>query len=462
MSPSTPSGGYPARSGSRRPNYAARRMLASAVVITIIVAVGLVGWRVAGGGDGDPSFGTDSWNQLALVDTSTGEITVLTDDGTLIKTLPGNGRVTKTFAQNDRFVLVGTDQIALFTDDDTPALIPIDRGDVVEQLDITSKIVLVVGRKNGGDIRIVDVDTGDVTDIGAQAGQADPLMFLETIVFDTDGTVFAAADASQFQTIVVSPGTDTPTFYPDAPLAISDQIVVTRQVVGQRADIGLYDTSGNNLTIAQADIPVGGVVVGDKLVMVSQGGEVFRVGRGDREPVRLGDPATPPDTSVRWVRPTMDGQRLVVFGDVFETVVALDGSSVFTTTFTSPVDAPMPDPAWACLPVGGGKSFHSLIALDSGDQLADLSGVEVIDTSSNGCTLLAKRAGVTEVISAEGVVALGRLRSAALSPDGRSVVMRGTDGSVDLVTINADLTLDDPIDLDASAPSNLAVLFLDR
>ena len=82
-------------------------------------------------------------------------------------------------------------------------------------------------------------------------------------------------------------------------------------------------------------------------------------------------------------------------------------------------------------------------------------------TSSDGCTVIGERAGISEVVSGDGSVRLGQLRDATLGPDGRTVVWTTTTGRTELVTIDDDFELADPIDISAAAGSNLAVAFLD-
>jgi hypothetical protein len=72
------------------------------------------------------------------------------------------------------------------------------------------------------------------------------------------------------------------------------------------------------------------------------------------------------------------------------------------------------------------------------------------------------RSGSVEVVGENGIVSLGRLRDAVLGPDGRSLVQRTTDGAVELLLMDDEMTVGAPIDLTAFAPTNLDVVFLDR
>jgi hypothetical protein len=152
----------------------------------------------------------------------------------------------------------------------------------------------------------------------------------------------------------------------------------------------------------------------------------------------------------------------VVWGDVFQAVVGIQGNTLFTTTFSTAASITPPDPRWTCLPVGSRDAAHSLVALDDGTQLVDLAGLAVSGTSGDGCVVIGERAGVTEVVSADGSARLGRLRSATLAPDGRAVVVLPTTGQLELIEIGADMTIGDPIELTDVAPPNPLVAFLDR
>jgi hypothetical protein len=132
---------------------------------------------------------------------------------------------------------------------------------------------------------------------------------------------------------------------------------------------------------------------------------------------------------------------------------------VFTTTFTGEVDEPRIEPGWTCLSVGGGSTYHSLIDLESGEQIADLTGLSVTGVSADGCTVIGTRSGASEVVGDGGSVALGRVRSAALSPDGKAVVVQTTTGATQMLPIDEDWTLGSAVDLTAQAPANAFVTF---
>lgn len=444
------------------PNYAARRMLVSTVAITIVVAGTLLAWRFLRSDDDGTIGSAGDWDRLALVDRTTGEIVLLDEDGEPAGGSVGLGRVNDLIVEGDRMALVSNDRLVLTDGDGDPIEVSVERGLAVTPLRFgDGKLALVVGDPNGGNVRIVDAADGEVLDVGAAAEQSAPRLFAETVRASSDGTRFAVADAANFQTIVVESGEEGATFFPDQPIAVGDQLVATSQVVGRQADIGLFDRERRNQALVPTEIPAGGVMDGDRLLVVSADGTVYRIERGDEEAERIGDVAVPAGDSVAWVRPTFDGQRLVVAGPVFVAVIDLEGATVFTTTFASPIDVAPPDPDWSCLPVGGGDSYHSLISLDDGRQLADLRGLTVTGTASDGCTVVGDRGGIVELVGAEGTALVGAVRSAALGPDGRSVVVTSSSGRTELLRVDDEFALGEPVDLSAVAPASHLVAFLD-
>ncbi len=440
-------------------------MIASTLAITALVAGGVLAWRAVRGGDEGGLGRADDWDRLALVDNGSGDVVVLDGDGESEGDVEGAGQVSAVYAHGKRLVLVTDEQITI-TDgsDDEPNTVAIDAAERVRPIWTVDRLALVIGTPTGGNVRIVDVETGDLIDVGAMAEQTDPLVFADTVRVAADGRTFAVADAANFQTIVV--GFDQPeaSFYPDQPIAVGDQLIATSQVVGRQADIALYDRERRNQALVPTEIPAGGVMDGDRLVVVSIDGSVLRIARGDDEAERIGEVTVPAGERINWAHPTAGGERLVVAGPVSLAVVDLDGASVFATTFPSSVPLTPPRPAWSCLPVGGADSYHSLIVLDDGRQIADLSGLTVTGWASDGCTVIGDRDGSIEVVGADGTITLGDVNGATLGPDGRSVVYLTSDRRVELVRITGDdeLVLGEPVDLTARAPRSYLAAFLDR
>lgn len=430
------------------------------VAITAIVAFAVIGWRVVQG-DSDPLIGSSvEWDEIALVDRTTGRTLTIDDAGETVQRFVGRGRATEVYTLREHVVIVGPTQIVLEGREE-PVVIPVDRNDTVTPLRTPDSLHMVIGRPTGGNVVIVDVETGELLDVGALAEQRDPLLFVETVRSTADGSAFAVADARRFQTIVVRSDEPMATFFPSQPLALSDDRVVTSQIVGRQADVGVFDRDSTSRTRVPTEIPAGGIMVDDALLMVSTGGGVYRVTDDATEADRIGEIALPSGATVTSVAPTFDGERLVVTGSVFQAVVDLEGTTLFSTTFASPVAAESPSPEWRCLPVGGDDTFHSIVSLDDGEQVVDLTGVTVTDVSQDGCTVLGERNGLSEVISEAGIARLGRVRAATLGPDGSTVVRTTTAGITELITIDDDLELGDTVDISDVTPVNALVAFID-
>lgn len=437
-------------------------MLVTTVGITALVAVGVLAWTTFRGDDGDDESADIAWDEIALVDRATGAVITYDDEGQEIGRTSGTGRVTATHVHGDRLALVRSTELVLTdaTVDDDPTIVPLPTGSTVTPIETAATMHLLVGEATGGNLLIVDVADGSVLDVGEAAAPTVPKLFVETVQVDADGTRFAVADAANFQTIVVGDELDGAVFLADQPLAVGDELIATSQVVNLQADISLVDLERRIDATAPTDLPRGGLMVDDELVMVSVDGGIFRIGSGDREAERIGDVAIPAGSNVAWAVPTFLGERIVVGGTGFVAVVDLDGTTLFTTTFAGAGEPLRPHPAWRCLPVAA-ETGHSLVSLDAGEQLADLTDLTVTAVSADGCTVVGERTDSFELIDADGTIDLGPLRDVALAPDGDSVVRTTTAGLTELVAVTDDGELGDPIEL-VGAPRSRTVAFLRR
>jgi hypothetical protein len=454
------------RASGHKPNYAARRMLASTIGVAVLVAAGVLIWRATRDGSAEATPETGRWNEVVFVDRSNGAVTSVTPDGHDQGAVPATARTLAVYSQGSRVALVQDGQIVL-TDlgDEAPEIVTIDPNSVVSRLAISDSLWLAVSKSTGGNLVMVDGLTGTSYDFAALAEQASPRFYVETLRFDDTGKRFAVADANTFQTVVIDTTADPPvaTFFAAQPLALDDKHVVTSQVVGPQADLSMYDYERSQLARVTDGLPAGGTLVGDDVVVASVDGAVSRFGSGDEAAERIGAIAVPAGATITPpIHPSADATRMVVFGGVFEAVVDLDGRTVFTTTFTASVDEPRIEPGWTCLPVGGGSTYHSIVELETGEQLADLSGLTVTGVSADGCTVVGTRAGASEVVGDGGSVPLGRVRTAPLAPDGKAVVVQTTTGATQLLPIDDDWTLGAAVDLTAVAPANALVTFRQR
>lgn len=441
-------------------------MLVGTALITIVFVAAVVVWRfVRDDSTSGPSRVSQDWSEIAFVDRISGDVTMVDPDGEVVGNSSGNGRVGSVFA-NDGVVSVANSRslvvLAEPDDDDMENLeVAIPSRGQVTTLTTESRTLLVIGSPNGGNVMIVDPVERTVVDIGQAVSETlptTPLMFVDTLQTDDDGSIFAIADATNFQTIAITTDDGSPVFLADQPVAVSDDLVATSQTIGLQADISLMTLERSTEAMVSAEIPAGGALVDDRLTMVSIGGGVFRVETGADEVERVGSLATPAGETVRGAVVAAGGDRLVVNGVTFAAVIDLDGNTVYSTVLPESVEFVRPHATWACLPVGGPGHWASIVDLTSGEHLADLTDVEVVEIVDDGCSVLVERSGSYEVISPDGLVVIGRHDEVVLAPDGRAVIT--VDGDVaELVPID-ELTLGDPVDLSNVADDNTMIAFV--
>ena len=208
------------------------------------------------------------------------------EDGEEIATIRGTGRVDTVHASGDRLALVGATQIALVgIDGDEPIVIPIEQGSTVSRVATSRSFTLVVAPAATGNLTLIDANDGTQLDVGELAEQTDPMLLADSIRADTDGTAFAIGDGRNFQTVVVRFGSTDATFFPDVPMAVADDLVVTSQTVGRSAELGFFDADGERrASVASEERPIGGLIDGDRFVFVSDTGAIFAATPDDDRP----------------------------------------------------------------------------------------------------------------------------------------------------------------------------------
>lgn len=455
------------------PSYAARRMLVSAGVITALVVAASVVWQSVRDEDPTGRAAELTWDAVALVATTSGDVTLVDTAGEIVARHPGPGRVTGVHAAGSRLALVQADAVTLLdvtaTEPSAPAPIELEgAARTVTRLDtVRDRLLLAAGRRaGGGAIRVIDGDTGTIHDLGELGGLADPLLFTGTLRVDPLGSAVAVADARTGQTIVLRGlDGDEPSGenYADQPLALSDRVVATSQVVGARADVSVHTRGLVSATSVASGIPAGGAIVDGALVAVTTDGSVIGVRVGDRQVRQLGTLELPDGATVTSVHLAANGTRLVVYASSYVAVLDTGGRLIAASELDAAAETLPPAWEWVCLPVALNTPAARVIALDDGSELAPLRNVTVTGTSADGCTVLGTRGTATVVVSESGTANLGRTQAATLSPDGRLVVRRLSEGATELVPLDGDLQPGDPVDVSAAAPSAaVTVAFVDR
>lgn len=449
------------------PNFAARRMLVSAVAITIAVSAVAAVWNLTHSDPAGPAAARLSWNAVAVVPRTSGDVTLVDREGRIVAEYPGLGRTSAVEVAGSHLALVGATSITLVDtaagDDAEPQRVRIPAGSKVTRLATDGDhLLLAAGVAAGGEITVVDGITGWSAQLGELAGLERPRLFTDTIRVDPTGRTIAVADASSFQTIVVRRAGDAPDAevtvdnYAAQPLAVGGQLVATSQVVGRRADLAVH-TPGSGVTIpVGAAIPVGATIADGALVAVTVDGEVIRVRPGDRHPRRLATLDLPGEATPTAAYPVLGGTRLVVVTRGHTAVVDTDGTLVYSAAGLPALDT---EPAWQqrCLAIGA-----AIVDLSDGTVTTELPGRQALTQSADGCgvALGTTRRATVAVGGASARLPDGELL--AFAPDARAAVVRGT-ARTDLVVLDRDLEADDPVELTVLVPSPATeFVFVDR
>lgn len=429
------------RTGAHGPNYLARRGLVVAA-ISILVGIGaLVAYFMLRTQDEPLIVDAPVWNSIAVVDRISGEIRLADlapilaggeelDPDTFVA-LEGAQRVDRVDAAADHLALSGIDGVELIDVVTRRRIeIPLERNWETRRLNDTAALVLAAAPDPGGNVVIINGLDGRQLDIAVLAQQRDPLLLVDSIRSDAQGRAFAIGDGRNFQTIVVGFDAAEAVFFPGAPMAVSDELVVTSATVGRSAELGLFDRQGERRAAISTDRPVGGVIDAERFVYITEDGRVLAVAPGSGEPQELGLITVPAGDGVRSVHTVAAGERLVARGDRFVALLDLNGEQLYTAPLSA--NAPQPTTAfeWRCLAV-----------VDDEVVIVDIVDGAVLNTttlepsvlgavSNDGCALVLD----DRIVSATGTVTLDRaVRSVTLAPDASAAVTTTSTGAAELL-----------------------------
>lgn len=444
----------------RRPNYTVRRAVVGGGILAVVAAViGATIYLVVRDDDDPGDVTAPTWNAVVEVDRASGDVRILDPDGGEIDLIDGSGtgRSTAVHSHRERLAIESAQALTLVdTRQGSSTTVELDRTMTSERLPIGRSLTFVVSPPGNGNLLLVDGSTGDVLDVGEIAVQSSPLLFADSVRSDPSGRAFAIGDGRNFQTVVVRFGHDEAGFFPGVPMAVDTDLVVTSQNVGSSAELGLFTADGDRLTAVPTERPVGGIIAGERFVYVTGNGDVAAAAADSREPTDLGSIPVPGGDQVIAVSPALDHQRLVVTGNRFVAVVNLDGEVLFQTTFTSTMTMLTPWSTWRCLPVGGDDAFHSLVDLDTGETLADLSDGSVSTTSADGCAVHLITDVGSRVVSHLGTATIDPgVRSVVLAPDATAALSVDAAGSARLIHVTpSDGAHTDSSDNDSNSDDN--------
>lgn len=438
-------------------------MLVSAGVITAVIAVIAVVWDVTHDEPGPRRSAPITWDALAVVGRAAGDVTLVDRDGRMVAEYKGLGRTARVESAGTHLALIGSTSVTLLDVADAdaddaaePVTIDIPIGSEVTRLPTDRQHLLLAAGKPGNDLVLIDAVTGWSGAVGELSGLRNPRLYADTVRVDPSGSTIAVADAASFQTIVIRRATDEdpeaePVVenYADQPLAVSDTLVATSQVVGQRADVSVHVAGQPASVPVGSGLPAGGVIVDGALVAVTTDGQVIRIRPGDRSPRELARLDLPDAAVVTDVLPALDGNRLVVTTTGPTLVLDTAGELVFSGTGETPADGVR----WEqrCLVIG-----TDVVDLEDGQPAIEPGirrvGAELVATSADGCTLLDEFGTRLTLSNPSDEATMRGTGVLAFAPDGRALVTReGT--RTDFVVLDESLAAADPIELTVLARS---------
>ena len=417
-------------SRSNRKSRTPRMLLA--VGATTVLGAGILGGAALLRGDGGVTTPPVAWEAIVIADRLTGDLSLLDEAGSVLTgaTLPSFGGV-------DRLVTGAGDVAArsgvdLFLNPfgDDPPTVPLPPGAALRAIQAPGAGTVLIGG-TGDDLTITSLSptaSNTARTLSSITGEPTPRYPVADVRADASGTMLAVPDATNFQTVVVNLSADTITYFPDLPLALRGDLVVTAQRVGDRMELGLFAASGERLRTVPTEVIVGGSIPpsASRFVFITRGGEIWSARPAQSDAERIG--AISGLSVITSVRAALDGRRLVVGSEGVVAVVDIDGESVLRRESPGILDEGT-DVASRCMTLRLGTTIE-LIDLDNGALITSVSDVDVTARSHDGC-----------LIAVNGPSGAALVGSGGVTPVGGSVLAVAPDASAAIVSESGVLSL---------------------
>ncbi|MGA1345571.1 MAG: hypothetical protein ACO35E_06320 [Ilumatobacteraceae bacterium] len=412
------------------------RMLGIVMVVALLGAVAVGAWEYLNT-ERDTVPPPLGWSTLVATERVTGDLSLLDPElATLSTTNHGTG-ISAVLDGGGATAIVQPSSLIVDPFSPNPTIVPITTGASVRPAPTPGTMSLLIGNDAGSNLIIVSAASGaptTITDVAALTDEADPRYLPSGVRHDRTGSIFAIADATNFQTVVVTPGTTTPVYLPDLPLAAHPTLIVTSQTVGDRAELGLFDPDGNRIRTLSVPAVRGGTISasGSRVVVVTRDGRVIEARPDSSSTEELASLEIPEGDTVLAVEPVLGGSRLWVVSERSIFLIATDGDILGRWAATTPIeDEPVTITSRCAVAHIDGTT--RLIDLDSGRELAEIGDVSGLTSSDDGCLLTGVRRDADNehvLIGRFGTIGLAGRRALGLAPDATAAVLSSDDGPV--------------------------------
>jgi hypothetical protein len=445
--------------GGSKPNYLARRMVFTGLIVAVVAIVAIVLGRLIGTGDGDSAtVDVDTaWDTMVTVDERTGRITISDPDGSDSEVVSSNaGRVSGTAMIDDTvFIAGGRESVAVNLSGSRDRVVVSDILDGDITIGRPAGSTRIVMFSNGAEAILMGSDLDRVIDTSVAVAAPDVELSLDAARTNGDGSAVLIPDPGNFQSVLLRFDDEPTSYFAGVPLAVDDERVATVQNVGGSATVTVSGHDGTRLSEFTTQPVLAAMLIDGGILTVDRRGVIHRIHPSGDDTV--GSIGAPPTAGGSWVATTGDrlivssAKGVVVIDPAGEILVSVDGVRAAPT---GPAPASIIPLRPGCLGMHDAETGQlQLINLRNGELVAEVSGAdEAVLTSADGCTAIAVEeaagAPTSIALSADGAAPVENEhdRLPALSPDGATV-------AIDLagrLVVEALSTADDPADDDRS------------
>lgn len=407
---------------SNRKSRTPRMLLA--VGATTVLGAGILGGAALLRGDGGVATPPVEWEAIVIADRLTGDLSLLDEAGSVLTgaTLPSFGGVDRLVTGAGAVAARSGVDLFLNPFEDDPPTVPLPPGAALRAIQAPGAGTVLIGG-TGDDLTITSLSptaSNPARTLSSITGEPTPRYPVADVRADASGTMLAVPDATNFQTVVVNLSADTITYFPDLPLALRGDLVVTAQRVGDRMELGMFAASGERLRTVPTEVIVGGTIPpsASRFVFITRGGEIWSARPAQSDAERIGAISGP--SMVTSVQAALDGRRLVAGSEGVVAVVDVDGESVLRRESPGILDEGT-DVASRCMTLRLGTTIE-LIDLDNGALITSVSDVDVTARSHDGCLLAVNGPSGAALVGSGGVTPVGE-SVLAVAPDASAAIV---------------------------------------